>query len=52
MLPWQRGPIYEPEDSRFRPYSIFTLIAFLSAGFSVVCFASRRWTYVVEEGRS
>lgn len=29
MLPWFRGPIYEPKDSRFRPYSIATLIAFL-----------------------
>jgi hypothetical protein len=29
MLPWFRGPIYEPKDSRFRPWSITTLIAFL-----------------------
>ncbi len=28
MWPYQRGPIYEPRDSRFRPYSIATLIAF------------------------
>jgi hypothetical protein len=33
MLPWQKGPIYEPHDSRFRPYSIFTLIAFLVGRF-------------------
>jgi hypothetical protein len=28
MLPWERGPIYEPKDSEFRPYNITTLIAF------------------------
>ena len=28
MLPWYRGPIYEPKDSRFRPWSITRLIAF------------------------
>jgi hypothetical protein len=33
MLPWQRGPIYEPEDSRFRPYSVLTLIAFFIGRF-------------------
>lgn len=29
MLPWFRRPIYESKNSRFRPYSITTLIAFL-----------------------
>lgn len=29
MQPWQRGPIYEPRDSNFRPWSITTLVAFL-----------------------
>jgi len=29
MYPYRRGPIYEPEDSRFRSWSITTLIAFL-----------------------
>jgi len=28
MLPWERGPIYEPKDSNFRPWSVITLIAF------------------------
>lgn len=28
MLPWDKGPIYEPKDSRFRPLNISTLIAF------------------------
>jgi hypothetical protein len=28
MLPWYQGPIYEPKDSRFRPWSISTLFAF------------------------
>lgn len=29
MQPCQRGPIYEPRDSNFRPRSITTLLAFL-----------------------
>jgi hypothetical protein len=29
MFPWQRGPIYEPKDSNFRPWSITTLLGFL-----------------------
>ncbi len=29
MLSWQRGPIYEPKDSNFRPWSITSLLAFL-----------------------
>jgi hypothetical protein len=28
MWPHQQGPIYEPRDSRYRPYSLSTLIAF------------------------
>lgn len=28
---WRQGPIWEPEDSRFRPYSITTLIFFYLA---------------------
>lgn len=28
MMPWQRGPIWEPKDSEFRPWSITTLVAF------------------------
>jgi len=26
---WRRPPIWEPEGTRFRPYSITTLISFL-----------------------
>jgi hypothetical protein len=33
MLPWERGPIYEPEDSRFRPWNLTTLIAFFIGRF-------------------
>src|ERR1700674_3855736 len=29
MFPWNRGPIYEPKDSRFRPWNVSTLLAFL-----------------------
>jgi hypothetical protein len=29
MFSWYRGPIYEPKDSDFRPWSIGTLLAFL-----------------------
>lgn len=29
MSAWYRGPIYEPKDSRFRPWSVTTLVAFL-----------------------
>jgi len=25
---WRYGPIWEPKDSRFRPYSVTTLIFF------------------------
>jgi len=25
---WRKGPIWEPKDSRFRPYSIITLTFF------------------------
>ena len=25
---WRQGPIWEPKDSSFRPYSIITLICF------------------------
>jgi hypothetical protein len=28
MLLWQRGPIYEPKDSSFRPWNLVTLIGF------------------------
>jgi len=28
-MPLWRGPVYEPRDSRFRPWSITTLVAFL-----------------------
>ena len=33
MLPWYRGPIYEPKHSRLRPWSITTLIAFFIGRF-------------------
>lgn len=26
---WGRGPIYEPKDSRLRPWNLITLIGFL-----------------------
>jgi hypothetical protein len=29
MFPWNRGPIYEPKDSNFRPWNISSLLAFL-----------------------
>jgi len=29
MSPWFRGPIYEPKDSNFRPWSLTTLVAFV-----------------------
>ncbi len=51
MLPWERGPIYEPKDSRFRPWSITTLIAFLIGGFFGRVFRSRRKDHVVKEDR-
>jgi hypothetical protein len=28
-MTWYRGPIYEPKDSNFRPWSVTTLVAFL-----------------------
>lgn len=28
MYGWPGGPIYEPKDSRFRPWNITTLVAF------------------------
>jgi len=28
MEPWRQGPIYEPQDSRYRPNSVATLIFF------------------------
>jgi hypothetical protein len=30
---WERGPIYEPKDSRFRPWTLTTLIAFFIGRF-------------------
>ncbi len=29
MYPYGRGPIYEPEDSRYRPNGVSTLLSFL-----------------------
>jgi hypothetical protein len=48
-MPWFRGPIYEPKDSQFRPYSITTLIAFLIGRCFGRVFASREKAHVVEE---
>jgi hypothetical protein len=52
MLPWVTGPIYEPTDSRFRPWSVTTLIAFFVGRFFGRLFRSRRRGHVVKEGRS
>ena len=49
MLPWYRGPIYEPKDSRFRPWSITTLIAFLIGRLFGRLLRSRRKVHVVEK---
>jgi hypothetical protein len=49
MLSWYRGPIYEPRDSRFRPRSITTLIAFLIGRLFGRLFRRRRRIHVVEE---
>ena len=51
MLPWYRGPIYEPKDSRFRPWNISTLIAFFIGRFFGRLFRSRRTSHVVKEDR-
>lgn len=32
-MPWSRGPIYEPKDSNFRPWSLTTLFGFLVGRF-------------------
>jgi hypothetical protein len=52
MLPWYRGPIYEPKDSRFRPWNISTLIAFFVGRFIGRLFRSRRKGHVVKENRT
>jgi hypothetical protein len=49
MLPWYRGPIYEPEDSRFRTWNITTLIAFLIDRSFGRLFRSRRRDHVAKE---
>jgi hypothetical protein len=35
---WTQGPIWEPKDSNFRPYSITTLIVFISGSSLGGCF--------------
>jgi hypothetical protein len=52
MLPWYRGPIYEPKDSRFRPWNISTLIGFFVGRFFGSLFRRRRKGHVVKENRS
>ena len=52
MLRWYRGPIYEPEDSGFRPWSITTLIAFWIGRSLGRIFRSRRKRHVAKESRS
>src|SRR5437016_484928 len=37
---WRQGPIWEPKDSSFRPYSISTLIFFISGSSLGGCFES------------
>jgi hypothetical protein len=51
MLPWYRGPIYEPKDSRFRPWSVSTLIAFFIGRFFGRLFRGRRKGHVVKDNR-
>jgi hypothetical protein len=36
---WRQPSIWEPQGTKFRPYSITALIFFISESFSVVCFA-------------
>jgi hypothetical protein len=52
MLPWYRGPIYEPKDSNFRPWSVTSLIAFLIGRSFGRLFRTRRKDHVVKEDRS
>lgn len=42
MSPLFRGPIYEPRDSSFRPWTLTTLIAFLVGRFFGRMFRNRR----------
>ena len=35
---WYRGPIYEPKDSNFRPWSVTTLVCFLLGRMIGRCF--------------
>lgn len=42
MGPWYRGPIYEPKDSRFRPWNLITLFGFLIGRFFGRLVRSRR----------
>lgn len=39
---WRQGPIWEPKDSRFRPYSVTTLIFFYIGKFFGRLFQKRR----------
>jgi hypothetical protein len=34
MCMYPRGPMYEPKDSSFRPYSILTLLGFFAGRFA------------------
>jgi len=36
---WRQPPIWEPQGTKFRPYSITTLIFFYIGKFSAVCLA-------------
>jgi hypothetical protein len=36
---WRQPPIWEPQGTKFRPYSITTLIFFYIGSFSAVCSA-------------
>ena len=51
MLPWYRGPIYEPTDSHFRPWNLTSLIAFFIGRFFGRLFRTRRRDHVVEKDR-
>lgn len=51
MLPWYRGPNYEPKDSNFRPWNLTTLVGFLVGRFLGRVFRRRRKSDVVEESR-